>query len=112
MLIVCHCLLSGPYLRAGLGRDGECYSRRRATSAVADKTRPESSQIGSTVLQNELGKRLPADYLARFPEGLEIIYAVIPTIRNIKDPLLQAAVKKAFADSLQLLCSYHIALTP
>jgi hypothetical protein len=64
-----------------------------------------SHQIGSTVLQNELGKRLPADYLAQFPEGLEIIYAVIPTIKDIKDPLLEAAVKKAFADSLQLLCS-------
>lgn len=61
-------------------------------------------QIGSTVLQNELGKRLPVDYLAQFPEGLEIIYAVIPTIKNIQDPVLEAEVKKAFADSLQLLC--------
>lgn len=66
---------------------------------------PGALQIGSTVLQNELGKRLPADYLAQFPEGLEIVYAVIPTIKNIQDPVLKAEVMKAFADSLQLLCA-------
>lgn len=59
--------------------------------------------IGSTVLQNELGKRLPPPFLAQFPEGLEIVYAVIPTIPSIQDPVFKLEIQTAFAESLQLL---------
>ncbi|KAF7309858.1 MFS general substrate transporter [Mycena indigotica] len=58
--------------------------------------------IGGTVLQNQLTSRLPADFLAKFPGGTQIAFEVIPTIRQLPQPL-KAEVRHAFAKSLQVL---------
>ena len=58
--------------------------------------------IGSTVLQNELTKRLPADFLAMFPEGSEIAFAAIPQIPKLEGAL-RTQVQDAFAESVQVI---------
>ncbi|TFK88802.1 MFS general substrate transporter [Polyporus arcularius HHB13444] len=58
--------------------------------------------IGGTVLQNELKRRIPADYLANFPEGAAIAYSLIPLIPTLPEPL-KGEVQDAFAKSLQVL---------
>ena len=40
--------------------------------------------ITSTILQNELKKKLPEAFLSQFPQGLEIAYAAIPIIKDLK----------------------------
>ncbi|KAJ7066111.1 iron permease [Mycena amicta] len=60
--------------------------------------------IAGTVLQNELSVKLPADFVARFPEGVEIAYAAIPIIRTLAaDDPVKKAVQVAFADSLRVV---------
>lgn len=56
--------------------------------------------IGGTVLQNELKRRLPAEFTAEFPEGVQIAYQAIPLIRNLQQPL-KDQVRDAFAGSLR-----------
>lgn len=57
--------------------------------------------VGATILQNELSKKLPLDFLAMFPsQGVEIAYAVIPTIPSLSEPL-RTEVREAFAESLK-----------
>jgi len=59
--------------------------------------------IGGTVIQNELTTRLSPDFLARFPgDGTQIAFEVIPSIRNLPQPL-KDEVRHAFARSLQVL---------
>ncbi|KAJ7624051.1 major facilitator superfamily domain-containing protein [Mycena polygramma] len=58
--------------------------------------------VGGTILQNELQKRLPADFIAQFPGGVEIAYAVIPVIRTLDEPL-RTEVRVAFAESLKVV---------
>jgi len=59
--------------------------------------------IGSSILQNELKKKLPSDVLAQFSgKGAELAYNIIPTISGMKEPI-QTEVRKAFADSLRKL---------
>jgi len=58
--------------------------------------------ISSTILQNELKKKLPEAFLAQFPDGAEIVYAAIPQIRSLPEPL-QSQVQAAFADSLAVV---------
>ncbi|KAJ6470258.1 iron permease [Mycena vitilis] len=58
--------------------------------------------IGGTVLQNELTQRLPPAFLAEFPGGTEIAFEIIPSIRNLPQPL-KDEVRHAFAGSLQVL---------
>ena len=55
--------------------------------------------ISATILQNELKKKLPADFVAQFPGGVEIAYAAIPVIGGLPEPL-RTAVRAAFADSM------------
>ncbi|GAA6035590.1 hypothetical protein JCM8097_004917 [Rhodosporidiobolus ruineniae] len=57
--------------------------------------------IGSTVLQNQLAKKLPADFAAQFGEG-EIAFAAIPYIKGLAEPL-RTLVRAAFADSLRTI---------
>ncbi|GAA6035578.1 hypothetical protein JCM8097_004910 [Rhodosporidiobolus ruineniae] len=57
--------------------------------------------IGSTVLQNQLAKKLPADFAAQFGEG-EIAFAAIPYIKGLAEPLRTLA-RAAFADSLRTI---------
>ena len=58
--------------------------------------------IASTILQNELKKKLPDDFVSQFPQGLEIAYAAIPLINGLPEPL-RFEVRRAFADSLKAI---------
>jgi hypothetical protein len=55
--------------------------------------------ITSTILQNELKKHLPADFISQFPHRQEIAYAVIPKIRTLEEPL-RTEVRRAFSRSM------------
>ncbi|KAF7792059.1 hypothetical protein EIP86_003087 [Pleurotus ostreatoroseus] len=66
--------------------------------------------IGSTILQNELKKKLPADFVSQFPSGSEIAYAAIPLISALPEPL-RTQVRKAFADSLRVIWQTMIGLS-
>lgn len=58
--------------------------------------------IPGAVLQNELQKRLPAEFFAQFPRGTEVAYSVIPLIPTL-EPELKTQVQVAFAGSLQVV---------
>ncbi|KAI0763283.1 iron permease [Trametes elegans] len=58
--------------------------------------------ISASILQNELRKRLPAEFLAQFHSGVEIAYAAIPVIHTLPEPL-QTEVRVAFADSMSVV---------
>ena len=58
--------------------------------------------IASTVLQNQLKKKLPEAFVQQFPSGSEIAYAAIPFISNLQEPL-RSEVRAAFADSLSVV---------
>ncbi|KAH9951826.1 MFS general substrate transporter [Amylocystis lapponica] len=58
--------------------------------------------ISSTILQNQLKKRLPAAFAAQFPEGSEIAYAAIPQIGALPEPL-RTEVRAAFAASMAVI---------
>ncbi|KAJ3004101.1 hypothetical protein NUW54_g4970 [Trametes sanguinea] len=58
--------------------------------------------IAATILQNELKKKLPLEFLVRFPDGVEIAYAAIPLIPNLPEPL-RTEVRNAFASSMSVV---------
>ncbi|KAH9847856.1 Mfs1.2 [Lenzites betulinus] len=58
--------------------------------------------IGATVLQNELQKRLPAEFLAELGTGVDLSYAAIPQIRLLPNPL-RDEVRRAFGESLSVV---------
>ncbi|KAG8951997.1 hypothetical protein FRC04_005330 [Tulasnella sp. 424] len=62
--------------------------------------------IGSTILQNELKKKLPQAFLEGLGsgtgKGVEIAYAAIPAIRTLDEPI-RTEVKQAFAGSLRVV---------
>ncbi|KAG8896929.1 hypothetical protein FRB99_008573 [Tulasnella sp. 403] len=67
--------------------------------------------VGATILQNELKKKLPEEFLAMFPaSGVEIAYAAIPTVKTLSEPL-RTQVRAAFADSLQIIWYVMVALS-
>ncbi|RPD77150.1 MFS general substrate transporter [Lentinus tigrinus ALCF2SS1-7] len=66
--------------------------------------------IGGTILQNELKRRIPVDYLATFPEGAAIAYSLIPVVPTLQEPL-KGQVQDAFAKSLQVLWKVMIGVT-
>jgi hypothetical protein len=55
--------------------------------------------VGTTILQNGLKADLPKAFLAQFPTGAEISYAIIPLVHALPEPL-QSQVKAAFATSI------------
>ncbi|KAJ7745521.1 MFS general substrate transporter [Mycena olivaceomarginata] len=65
--------------------------------------------ISSTILQNMLEKKLPADFVAQFPPGFEIAYAAIPAIKQLPQPLKQQ-VQAAFADSMAVIWQVMIGI--
>ncbi|CUA72529.1 hypothetical protein RSOLAG22IIIB_04926 [Rhizoctonia solani] len=65
--------------------------------------------IGSSVLQTELGKRLPSEFSALFPGGTEIAFSAIPFIASLEEPL-RTQVGEAFADSLAVLWRVFIGI--
>jgi predicted MFS family arabinose efflux permease len=58
--------------------------------------------IGSTVLTNELGKKLPAAFLEQVPGGVSGAYSAIPLIAHLQEPL-RTQVRTAFADSIRVI---------
>ncbi|GBE86280.1 Efflux pump FUS6 [Sparassis crispa] len=58
--------------------------------------------IAGTILQNELKKKLPAAFVAQFPQGSEIAYAAIPQIGSLSEPL-RSEVRAAFATSMSVI---------
>ncbi|KAL5518322.1 hypothetical protein ACEPAH_4 [Sanghuangporus vaninii] len=57
--------------------------------------------VGGTILQNELQKKLPAEFLAQFPGGTSVAYSIIPVIPTLEEPF-RTNVRIAFADSLRV----------
>ncbi|KZT24131.1 iron permease [Neolentinus lepideus HHB14362 ss-1] len=58
--------------------------------------------VGGTILQNELRRRLPVDFTAKFPAGAQLAYSAIPLIRNLGVPLRNEVIH-AFAESTRLI---------
>jgi MFS family permease len=58
--------------------------------------------VGSTVLTNELGKKLPAEFLKQVPGGVAGAYSAIPLIAHLPEPL-RTQVRTAFADSIRAI---------
>jgi hypothetical protein len=55
--------------------------------------------LGGAILQNELLRRLPEDFLAQHSQSVALAYSIIPQIRDLPQPLKQN-VQVAFAESL------------
>lgn len=55
--------------------------------------------VGGTILQNELTKKLPSEFLQQFPSGTSVAYSIIPVIPSLQEPL-RSQVQLAFAESL------------
>ncbi|KAG9020153.1 hypothetical protein FRB95_005006 [Tulasnella sp. JGI-2019a] len=67
--------------------------------------------IGSTILQNELKKKLPPAFLETVSSrGAEIAYAVIPVVGSLQEPL-QSQVRDAFAQSVQVIWRVMIGIS-
>jgi len=58
--------------------------------------------VGSTVLTNELGKKLPVAFLEQVPGGVAGAYSAIPLIATLSEPL-RTQVRTAFADSIRVI---------
>ena len=58
--------------------------------------------VGSAVLQNQLGHRLPREFVQQLPGGTELAYSAIPEIPTLPQPL-KNQVRDAFGESLVLL---------
>ena len=61
-------------------------------------------QIGATILQNQLNKNLPAEFIGQLggAVGGEVAYSVIPIIPSLPEPL-RGVVREAFAKSLKTI---------
>jgi len=57
---------------------------------------------GGAILQNELKRKLPASFLAQFPQGVEIAFATIPIIPTLQQPF-KDEVRNTFADALKVV---------
>ncbi|KAH0828709.1 major facilitator superfamily domain-containing protein [Lanmaoa asiatica] len=66
--------------------------------------------IGSTVLQNELAKKLPASFIQSLPQGTTIMYALIPQLSALP-PQTRSEVQVAFASSLAVLWRVSAAIS-
>ncbi|KAI9572003.1 major facilitator superfamily domain-containing protein [Boletus coccyginus] len=66
--------------------------------------------IGSTVLQNELAKRLPASFIQSVPGGTAIMYALIPEFAMLP-PQTRFEVQAAFSGSLGVLWRVLLAIS-
>lgn len=60
--------------------------------------------VGGTILQNELGRRLPAEFVNTLPKGgnIAIAYSAIPLISSLQEPL-RSQVRAAFADGIRVI---------
>ncbi|KAJ3557850.1 hypothetical protein NM688_g1248 [Phlebia brevispora] len=58
--------------------------------------------IGSTILQTQLKRRLPAAFLTGLPGGAAIAFSAIPVIGTLPEPM-QGEVREAFAGSIIII---------
>ncbi|KIM86227.1 hypothetical protein PILCRDRAFT_65068 [Piloderma croceum F 1598] len=58
--------------------------------------------LGGAILQNELLRRLPEEFLTQHSQDVALAYSVIPLIRDLPQPLKQD-VQVAFAESLRVV---------
>ncbi|TCD70615.1 hypothetical protein EIP91_002645 [Steccherinum ochraceum] len=63
--------------------------------------------IGGAILQNQLAKKLPAEFIANIQAqtgsaSVELTYSVIPLIRDLPEPL-KSEVRHAFGESISLI---------
>ncbi|CAD6588200.1 MAG: hypothetical protein CYPHOPRED_004288, partial [Cyphobasidiales sp. Tagirdzhanova-0007] len=58
--------------------------------------------IGSLVLNNQLAKKLPTEYLTALPGGPSSAYSAIPNISGLQEPL-RTVVRVGFADSIRVV---------
>lgn len=58
--------------------------------------------IGASVLQNQLLHKLPAEFVAQLPDGVQLAYTAIVGLDQLQEPL-KSMVKQAFADSERLV---------
>ena len=65
--------------------------------------------IGGAILQNGLAERLPADFIATFPQGSGVAYSIIPLVAGLEEPF-KTQVEDAFAESLQTMWRVLIAM--
>ncbi|KAI0337292.1 Mfs1.2 [Trametopsis cervina] len=66
--------------------------------------------IGTAVLQTQLTHRLPAEFLAEFPQGVSLAYSVIPVIKTLDEPL-RSQVRDAFAKSIVVIWQVLIGIS-
>ncbi|KAJ7163787.1 iron permease [Mycena crocata] len=59
---------------------------------------------------NMLEKKLPADFVAQFPAGFKIAYAVIPAIKLLEE-LFRTQVQAALADSMAVIWQVMIGIS-
>ncbi|GJE88942.1 MFS general substrate transporter [Phanerochaete sordida] len=65
--------------------------------------------VGTAVLQTQLTKRLPKEFVDSLPGGVSIAYSVIPVIPTLSEPL-RTQVRVAFADSIRVLWQVTIGI--
>jgi hypothetical protein len=67
--------------------------------------------VGGIILQNELRKRLPAEFVTSLPQGsISIAYSSIPLIASLEEPL-RTQVRVAFADGIRIIWFVMIAIS-
>ena len=66
--------------------------------------------VGGTILQNVLLNKLPKSFTSQFPQGVQIAYAIIPTISGLPEPL-QGQVRAAFAQATRLIWRVMIGIS-
>jgi MFS family permease len=64
--------------------------------------------IAGTIIQNGLQSRLPQSLLSQASGNAELIYAIIPQVSTMEEPL-KTLVKRAFGETLQVVWRVHIA---
>jgi len=58
--------------------------------------------LGGAILQDELLKRLPKNFLAQELQGVALAYSIIPQIRDLPQPFKEN-VQVTFAESLSIV---------
>uniref|UniRef100_A0A0K3C5K1 FGENESH: predicted gene_1.825 protein n=1 Tax=Rhodotorula toruloides TaxID=5286 RepID=A0A0K3C5K1_RHOTO len=66
--------------------------------------------VGSTILQNQLAKKLPREFAAQFGGRGDAAFAAIPLIKDLPEPL-RTSVKAAFADSTRTIWWFCLGIT-
>ncbi|KAN0135475.1 MFS general substrate transporter [Lactarius tabidus] len=66
--------------------------------------------VGGAILQNELKKKLPASFLAQFPQGVELAFAAIPSIPTLEQPM-KDEVRKTFGEALKVVWQVVLGIT-